>query len=314
MPQGSVIGPLLFILYVNDLSEETKNTTAALFADDSKCYREIQSPADRDLLQTDLDSMHNWSISWQLKFNVYKTLLLLYLRRSRKRNSPTYSYHPNNQPVKIVANQFDLGVVVSNDHKWSPHIASCTAKANRLLGFLRRNCSQMTDTRCRRLLYLSLVRSHLSYASEIWAPQASSRDRAILEGVQRRVTKFVLQNYELYYLERLRKLNLLPISYWLEINDLIFFFKCKQGLYYLDISSFVTFSSNRSSRTRSSKDNLLQVNSCKTSLFRNSFFSRIFFLWNNLSPIIRNCSSVSSFKLQLHSRYSSQLDSSFDVN
>ena len=106
----------------------------------------------------------------------------------------------------------------------------------------------------------------------------------------------------------------MPISYWLEIKDLIFFFKCKQGLYDLDISSFVTFSSNRSSRTRSSKDNLLQVNPCKTSLFRNSFFNRIVFLWNNLSPIIRNSSSVSSFKFQLHSHYSSQVDSSFDVN
>jgi hypothetical protein len=76
VPQGSVVGPLLFILYVNDLSEVTKNTTIALFADDSKCFRAIQSPTDRDLLQTDLDSMHNWSIFWQLKFNVSKTLLL----------------------------------------------------------------------------------------------------------------------------------------------------------------------------------------------------------------------------------------------
>ena len=112
MPQGNVIGPLLFILYVNDIPEVTKNTTVALFAlfADSKCYRAIQSPADRDILQTDLDSMHNWSISWQLKFNVSKTLLL---RVSRKHISPTHSYHLNNQPVKIVANQVNLGVVVS---------------------------------------------------------------------------------------------------------------------------------------------------------------------------------------------------------
>jgi hypothetical protein len=147
--------------------------------------------------------MHNWSISWQLKFNVSKTLLL---RVSWKRNYPTQSYHLNNQPVKIVANPVDLGVVVSNDLMWSPQIASCTAKANCLLGFLQRNCSQMTDTRCRQLLYLSLVRSHLSYASEIWAPQTLSHNLEILEGVQRRATKFILQNNELSYLEHLGNL------------------------------------------------------------------------------------------------------------
>ena len=180
VPQGSVVGPLLFILYVNDLPEVTKNSTVSLFADDSKCYRAIQPPADRDLLQTDLDSMHNWSISWQLKFNVSKTLLL---RVSRKRISPTHSYHLNNQPIKIVAKQVDLGVVVSSDLKWSPHIASCTAKANRLLGFLRRNCSQMTDTRCRRLLYLSLS-SDLTCLTPVRSGHLKPR-HAILEGVQR---------------------------------------------------------------------------------------------------------------------------------
>ena len=139
-------------------------------------------------------------------------------------------------------------------------------------------------------LYLALVRSHLSYGSEIWAPQG-------FQSVQRRASKFILQDYELPYPECLKKLNLLPISYWLELKDLIFFFKCKHGLFDLDISSFVTFSSNSSSHTRSSSDNLLHVNHCRTSLFRNSFFNRIVFLWNNLSPTIRNSSSVSSFKI-----------------
>ena len=180
-----------------------------------------------------------------------------------------------------------------------------------MLGFLR---TQMSDIRCRRLLYLALVRSHLSYGSEIWAPQGSSRDLAIIEGVQRRASKFILQDYELPYPERLKKLNLLPISYWMELKDLVFFFKCKHGLFDLDISSFVTFSSNSSSHTRSSSDNLLHVNHCRTSLFRNFFFNRIVFLWNNLSPTIRNSSSVSSFKNRLTVHYSSLLHSSFDVN
>ena len=155
MPQGSVIGPLLFILYVNDLPEVTKNSTVALFADDSKCYRAIQSPADRDPLQTDLDSMHNWSISWQLKFNVSKTLLL---RVSRKRNSPTHSYHLNNQPVKIVANQVDLGVVVSND-KWSPHIVTVLLKPTVCLVFFGEIVL--------KLLILAAVGFYISHSSDL---------------------------------------------------------------------------------------------------------------------------------------------------
>ena len=309
VPQGSVVGPLLFLLYVNDLPESASNSTVALFADDSKCFRAIEVPSDRDLLQLDLDSMFNWSSIWELKFNASKSFLL---RISRKRNSKPHSYYLNNELVTSVTSYNDLGVVVGNDLKWSPHIASCTAKANRMLGFLRRNCTQMTDTRCRRLLYLALVRSHLSYGSEVWAPQGSSRDLGLLEGVQRRASKFIVQDYESPYIVRLKKLNLLPVSYWLELKDLTFFYKCMQGLHDLDISPYVTFSC--STRSRSGLQKLLQTNSCRTSLFRNSFFNRIVFLWNNLSPSIRNSTSVSSFKRLLYTHYFSKLDSTFNVN
>lgn len=100
--------------------------------------------------------------------------------------------------------------------EWSLHIRTCIAKANRMLGFLRRNCSRLTSMRCRRLLYLSLVRSHLSYGSELWAPQNSSNDLRRLEGVQRRATKFILQDYTSSYLARLKKTNLLPLSFGLK--------------------------------------------------------------------------------------------------
>ena len=149
------------------------------------------------------------------------------------------------------------------------------------------------------------------YASEIWAPQATSRDLAILEGVQRRATKFILQNYELSYYERLRKLNLLPISYWLEIKDLIFFSNAnKASTTYISplLSPFLLIAHPAPVRANTT---------CFKSIHAKPLFLETLFclsIWNNLSPIIRNSSSVSSFKLQLHSHYSSQLDSSFDVN
>ena len=164
------------------------------------------------------------------------------------------------------------------------------------------------------LLYIALVQSHLSYASEVWAPQSSGRDLALLEGVQRRATKFILRGYELRYRLRLIKLNLLPISYWLELKDLLFFFKCKQGNFDVDISQYLTFSSQRSSRSRSSQANMLLPNFCRTSLFRASFFNRIVFLWNGVPSSIRDISSISSFKHNLFSHYFSKLNSDFDVD
>ena len=183
VPQGSVMGPLLFLLYVNDLPDVAINSKVAIFADDSKCFRAIHSPADNDLLQLDLDSMCSWSVYWSLKFNAEKSFLL---RISRKRKPSEYTYSISDAPVSITDSHKDLGVVVSNNLKWPVHIAHCISKANRMLGFLRRNCAQMTDVRSRRLLYIALVRSHLSYASEVWAPESSGRDLALLEGVQRR--------------------------------------------------------------------------------------------------------------------------------
>ena len=140
--------------------------------------------------------------------------------------------------------QKDLGIFISDDLRWSNQIAHVVAKANRMLGFLRRHCTQLTNIRCRRLLYLTLVRSHLSYGSEIWSPQVSSRDLVLIGGIQRRATKFITQDYHSSYFCRLKSLNLLPISYWFEIKDLTFYYKCKSGGYEVDIDQYYTSNSN----------------------------------------------------------------------
>ena len=119
-----MIGPLLFLLYVNNLPDVAINSKVALFADDSKCFRAIHSPADNDLLQFDLDSMCSWSVYWSLKFNAEKSFLL---RISRKRQPSEYTYSISDAPISITDSHKDLGVVVSNNLKWSVHIAHCTS-------------------------------------------------------------------------------------------------------------------------------------------------------------------------------------------
>jgi hypothetical protein len=218
-----------------------------MFADDSKCYRQITQPRDRNLLQSDLDSLHHWSSTWDLNFNTKKCAALRFSRR--KTSAPTQGYVLNQKPIKFAATQNDLGILVSNDLKWSSHVINIVAKANRMLGFLRRNCFHLTDVNARRLLYLSLVRSHLSFGCEIWAPQGPSADLLRLEGIQRRATKFILKDYESSYPDRLKKLNLIPLSYWHEIKDIIFFYKCKSGLYELDTNQFINQPLHQSTRS-----------------------------------------------------------------
>ena len=170
-------------------------------------------------------------------------------------------------------------MIVNNKLAWSLHISSVVAKANKTLGFLNRQFSfSFIALSHRKSLYLTLVRSHLSYASEIWAPQSLIRDMRLLESVQRRATRFILNcskdpNIRPNYKSRLIELNLLPLSYWLECRDLCFMFKYLNGSFDVELKDFVKIASGR---TRNSTDTLKlypvhRHRSDRTSLFRDSF-------------------------------------------
>ena len=271
VPQGSILGPLLFLIYANDLTEAANHSVVPMFADDSKCYKKIEKPQDRNLLQTDLDSLHQWSLTWDLSFNASKCAAMRFSRKTR--SEQPQGYHLNQQPIPFKITQKDLGILVSESLKWSSHINNLISKANKMLGFVRRNCFYLANVNCRRRLYLTLVRSQFSHSSEVWAPQGPSSDLLRLESVHRRATKVILQDYESSYSDRLKKLNLIPISYWLEIKDIVFYYKCKAGLYDLDIDKYIERPCHRS--TRSSTGDFLRPNLCGTTLFRNSYFNRI---------------------------------------
>jgi hypothetical protein len=218
--QGSIVGPLLFLICVNDLPDAAKHSKVPMFADDCKCYKIINNSHDSNLLQSDLQAqLCLWSSTSKLKFNLKKCSGI---RFSQKRCIESPDYFLCSSQIPFQSTQKDLGILITNSLKWSPHISNMVSKANRMLGLLRRNCTYLTDINCRRSLYLTLVRTHLSYGSEIWAHQTTSRDILCLESVQRRATKYILQDFTSSYTNRLMKLNLLPISYWFEIKDITF--------------------------------------------------------------------------------------------
>jgi hypothetical protein len=117
--QGSVVGPLLFVIYVNEILNETTHNKTPMFADDSKCYRQITSTDDEQLLQCNINSLQDWSDKWELSFNVQKCSVM---RFTRKKNVMPANYHLANEEIKSVNIQKDLGIFISDDLKWSNQI------------------------------------------------------------------------------------------------------------------------------------------------------------------------------------------------
>jgi len=158
-------------------------------------------------------------------------------------------------------------------------------KANRMLGLL--TCPLMTDIKVRRTLYLSLVKSQLTYATEVWSP-ASANLRTILERVQRRATRWIVRTRidEMSYKQRLLTLRLLPLTYDRELRDLLFLYNCISGYTDLNIERYVTFTTHGWSRSKN-PTLVLKPAYCKTATFQASFFNRIGTL-SVISPLKTN--------------------------
>ena len=168
VPQGSILGPILFLLYVNDLPDVVVNSKVASFADDTKLYRRVDSTQDAILLQNDLDKLEAWFISSGLVFNKKKCKQQ---HITRKFNPVEFQYKINDKPLEVTNHEKDLGVYVSSDLTWKKHTLEQCAKANKLLGFIRRCAMDVQSSSTRRTLYLAIVRPALGYATQVWSPQ-----------------------------------------------------------------------------------------------------------------------------------------------
>ena len=276
VPQGSILGPLLFLIYVNDLPATASSSQPFLFADDTKLLKTIFQPSDILLLQKDLDSFNNWSIVNELYFGIPKCVFLSF---NSKLSS---SYHIDSNALSHPSEHRDLGIQMSSDLSWSSHYNMICSKAYRSLALLRRSFGSFGTIEARRSLYLALVRSQLTYCSQLWNPYLI-KDILTLERVQRRATKYILNDYTSDYRLRLLKLKLLPLMYTLDYYDLLFFVKSlKQPSDHFNILNYVAFSN---SRTRSATAHKLRHNYSPNNKIRNSYFNRLPRLWNALPPI-----------------------------
>ena len=219
--------------------------------------------------------------------------------------------------MSLVNKVNDLGIQVTSNLDWSDHTYNICKKANKLLGLLRRCTLAFQNPQTRRLLYLSIVRSHFSYASQLWSPQKVELIQE-MEKVQRRASKFTLKlNYlsEISYKERLLSLQILPVSYWLELLDLLFLFKVIHGLVTLPSGACPAFYvAVRCTCSTSNSGRKLVVKKCRTTN-QNSYFIRVAKLWNILpSDLTLEKQTLHYFKESLYLYYNNALKNVYDVD
>ena len=291
VPQGTVLGPLLFLLYINDLPD-CINSRVRLFADDCLVYRKISSFEDQLALQRDLDALEVWARTWGMKFNPSKCTIL-----SIARSSAMHKFYTLCGTVLLHVNEAKyLGVTLSDDLQWSKHISNLSVKASSTLGLLRRNLSQCPQA-LREQAYISLIKSRLEYCSAIWDPHLV-KDIDSLENIQRRAARFTVQDYSRYtsVSALLKDLDWSPLKDRRRDIRLTFLFKIIKGKVAVQAEGSLVTADSRTRKRHDHKYRHLRV--C-TEQFRNSFFPQTIPEWNSLPDSCVKVDTVAAFKEQL---------------
>jgi len=300
VPQGSVLGPVLFVCYINDMPESI-SSFIYIYADDTKVGRHISCDDDRSALQSDLDNLVVWSRKWQLRFNLDKCKVLHMGRCNLK---PQYTMQDESGQTHILQETMeekDLGIWMDNSLKFSVHAARAASKANQILGLIRRSFVHL-DSPLMKKLYISMVRPHLEYGNVIWHPQFK-KDREILENVQHRATKLVPSLSKYSYEERLRQMDLPSLFYRRLRGDLIETFKYLHGIYRSDSSTVLPLALTHNGVTTRGHSLKLHKRECQTSLRANVLGFRIVNFWNSIPEDIVSAPSVNSFKGRFDNHY-----------
>ena len=228
IPQGSVLGPILFVCYINDMPE-TIVSIIQMYADDTKLFRKIDGEIDRRALQDDLDRLVLWAKKWQLKFNVEKCKVMHIGRNSQMQYDMERADSVQREILQVTDEEKDLGVWFDSTLKPANHIAHVVNKANQLLGLVRRTFTYM-DAELMKLIFTSKIRPHLEYSNVVWHPYLK-KDIDLIEAVQHRATRMIPGFSKISYEERLKKLDMPTLFYRRLRGDAIEAYKYLHNIY-----------------------------------------------------------------------------------
>ena len=291
VPQGTVLGPLGFLLYINDLPNRL-TSTARLFADDCLLYNTIRTERDITEFQADLQRLEEWQKTWLMEFNPSKCCTMNF----KTRNPPQRHYNFCGQQLERVSSATYLGVNISETLDWSPHTSITVKKAQRTLGVIRRNLWSC-NSKVKITAYKTLVHPILDYASTSWAPHRQKNINA-LNNIQRQAARFSKSEYgrEPGTVTRiLRELEWSPLDEERKTKRLVMMYKMMNNLVDIPISNYVTLN-NRDTRGHNQK--LIQPRHNKAA-YQYSFFPSTIADWNRLPAIVVNAPTLQIFKTEI---------------
>ena len=289
VPQGSVLGPLLFVIYINDMPL-CVNSSMYMYADDTKVFREIAHDDDVEKLQNDLDRLGKWSEDWLIRFHPEKCSVL-----HLGRTNPHSTYELNGHQLEKSMAEKDLGVTIDDKLTFDEHIQAKIGKARQMWGMIRRTFKYI-DHETFPLLFKAFVRPHIEYANSVWFPSGKGTIREI-ESIQRAASKQVPGLQGMSYPDRLKSLRLPTLKHRRRRGDLIEVYKMTTGLYDLTaIPAFEKVTDNGYTRGHCYK---MRRPQSRTNIGQNRFTSRVVSDWNALPDEVVESPTINTFKNRL---------------
>ena len=299
IPQGSVLGPLLFVIFINDMPDEVKFNICRLFADDCKLYGAIGKDMDLvdNKLQVDLTGLENWSKRWQLPFNAQKCKVMHF-----GKDNPRHSYSMNGHTLEETDQEKDLGVIIDENLKFHVHTAAAAKNGNRMLGIIKKSyCTRDADTIS--TLFKAMVRPLLEYGNAIWGPHFKTDVKSI-ESIQRRATRMIPELRDMSYGDRLKTLKLPSLIYRRRRGDMIQMFKIMKGLVRMETQDLFTPIENSKTRGHSSR---VRKGKAVITQRRSSFSQRVINDWNSLPADVIDAPTLNAFKNRLDEHWENNM-------
>ncbi len=292
VPQGSVLAPIMFQIYINDM-QEGLNSYINMFADDAKLLRVIRTKDDCIELQKDIDKIYKWSQTWKLEFNAKKCHVLEMGRSSRR---ITWNYKMGEEVITKKKEEKDLGVIIQDDLSPEKHINGLFGATYNFLSNIRVAFHHM-DKEMMKKIMTAMVRPRLEYAAVVWSPH-TKKDIRKLERIQRTATRMVPELRDLDYEDRLREMGLLTLEERRERGDLITMYKIINGKEWIDRQDTVVLIEDGSRRTRGHTRKIVKEH-CSSDIKKYSFPHRTVDVWNGLRQDIVEATNIHNFKDKL---------------